>query len=949
MNLKPETTILIPSYNCGKYLYECLGSIFRQNYNDYEILIIDDGSTDNTEFIVSSFNSPKIRYYKNKRNQGIVSSLNKGIDLSNGIYIARMDADDIMLGDRLQRQIEFLRFNQDYGMVGGHYQIMDNGGTYLESIQTSDNPEFVKMALLFRNQFHHSAVTMRTALAKKLKYNEDYIYCEDHELWIRFAEISKVANIQENFLSYRWHIDNSCNKNQDRLKITVLGLLSRELDKLGVEHSADELKLHGAMCFGMGKHIFRNEETIEELHQWHDKLFQSATLRDKYSEEWLTIFRAEILKLYCGLNYGNRSIRNYGSKTFVSAKAEQSEPGISVIMPTFNQSAFILAAISSLISQTYSNWELIIVNDGCTDDTEEIISEYLMHPKINYIKNNSNEGIGASINTGLDLASFDLIAYLPSDDLYHKNHLETLSARLKEDAAFIAISGIIYNHAETINSSRGAKSTGIIPGLFAQLVQVLHRKTSDRWVERKELVTADLGKLFWNNFFSIGKVSFTKIISCEWVSHPMQHHQLVSELKRGGIYTYKQYYNVEHPIRFKGSGNLIDEESYYSKVNIDIPPIQTEPLKILLVGELSLNPERIVALEEKGHQLFGLWMKASGFLNSVAPFAFGKIKTLSAAHYAAEIKAIKPDVIYALLNYVSVPFAHKIMLEFPDIPFVWHFKESPTYCKQYGIWNELISLFRNSDGQVYLSEDYKRWFSQYLDTNRKPSIILDGDLPKENFFTDDRSPLLSDSIGGIHTVLPGRPYGLRPEDLYSFAKQNIHLHFYGDFHQNVWRKWVEKVYFIAKGHLHIHPNCNPSDWVREFSQYDAGWLHMFPSENQGELSRTTWDDLNLPARMPTLIAAGLPLLHKNDCGHINTTFSLLSELDMGIFFDSFDNLSASFDDKSRIIQVRENVWSNRKQFTFDYHVDRLISFFRKVIVEKKQVKINSTPAIQMQN
>jgi glycosyltransferase involved in cell wall biosynthesis len=94
--------------------------------------------------------------------------------------------------------------------------------------------------------------------------------------------------------------------------------------------------------------------------------------------------------------------------------------GFTVIMPTFNQAAFIRRAIHSLQYQIYENWELIIINDGCTDNTEDILSEFSIDKRIHFIKNKGNQGLGHALNQGLDVAIFDHIAYLPSDDFFTK-------------------------------------------------------------------------------------------------------------------------------------------------------------------------------------------------------------------------------------------------------------------------------------------------------------------------------------------------------------------------------------------------------------------------------------------------------------------------------------------------------------------------------------------------
>ena len=297
----PETTVLIPAYNCGKYVKETLDSVLKQKYRDYEILIIDDGSTDDTVQVIEDYKSKKIRYLKNTENAGIVETLNKGLKMANGEFIARMDADDVMLGNRLENQVSFLKQNAAYGMVGGWYNIMNENGYLLNTSRTHQDPDFLRLGLIFRNQFAHPAITMRTSVAEKLKYDPEFQYCEDHDLWIRFSEVCKVTNLPEIYLSYRWYSGNSCNRKQKELKTAVLSLLSRELDKLNIPHSPEELMLHGAVSFGLGPKLFIATEKRKELLAWYDKVFSSSVLNERYEHNWILSFRGEIQRRYCGI------------------------------------------------------------------------------------------------------------------------------------------------------------------------------------------------------------------------------------------------------------------------------------------------------------------------------------------------------------------------------------------------------------------------------------------------------------------------------------------------------------------------------------------------------------------------------------------------------------------------------------------------------------------------
>ena len=603
-----------------------------------------------------------------------------------------------------------------------------------------------------------------------------------------------------------------------------------------------------------------------------------------------------------------------------------STSAISVIMPSFNQAAFISRAVESLKKQTIQDWELLIINDGSTDNTAEITGNYLDDKRIRYFDNKENSGLGASLNKGIEIASFDKIAYLPADDIYYKNHLENLLKKINENKDTVLVySGIRHHYNHT--------SPGKIDGYPLQLVQVMHKKIKEKWTERKELESDDLYRLYWIKLEKQGFFTGSNDVTSEWVDHPHQRHKIIQE-PVGGINTYRSYYNVKHPLRFHSTvGNYIDEEGRYKRFRERSgTAMATDGLKILLVGELAYNPERVLALEERGHKLYGLWMKEPYWYNYVGPLPFGFVEDIRYENWQEEIKRIKPDIIYALLNWQAVPFAHEILTNNPGIPFVWNFKEGPFICLEKGTWNKLMALYTKSDGQIYTSQEMKDWFSAFLPCFKNElSLILDGDLPKKDWFTDGRSSLLSEKDGEIHTVIPGRPIGLHPYNVAELAEQKIHLHFYGDFTHGQWKQWIEKTNAMANGYLHIHGNVDQENWTKEFSQYDAGWLHFFKSENFGEIRRANWDDLNIPARLATLVLSGLPLLQRNNEEHIVATQSMIKKFNMGLFFKDMNELGEKIRDKKNMNIIRKNAWNQREYFTFDYHADRIIDFFRNVI------------------
>jgi hypothetical protein len=264
---------------------------------------------------------------------------------------------------------------------------------------------------------------------------------------------------------------------------------------------------------------------------------------------------------------------------------------------------------------------------------------------------------------------------------------------------------------------------------------------------------------------------------------------------------------------------------------------------------------------------------------------------------------------------------------------VWHFKEGPFICLEKGTWPQLIDLYTRAQGRIYTSPEMRDWFETIVPgiEDDGMSLALDGDLPKRDWFTGDRTPRLSQSDGQMHTVVPGRPIGLHAHTVGELAQQGIHLHFYGDFTQGQWHEWIARARGFAPHHLHLHPNVDQEDWVREFSRYDAGWLHFLRSRNGGDIRRAIWDDLNYPARMATLAVAGLPMLQADNSGAVVATQTLARDLDIGLFFSDMEELGGVLSNSARLNQLHENTWSQRHQFTFDFHADRLIAFFRQVI------------------
>lgn len=180
--MKPIISIVLSAFNGDAYISETIKSILNQNFYNFELIIVNDGSTDNTDFIINQFQDKRIKYY-NIQNIGLSRALNFGISKANGKFIARIDQDDLMLKNRLYYQLNYLLFNPSVDLIGS-CAIFKNGRTsFFKKMPSSDLA--IKFFFLFENPFIHSSVMLKRSLFDNYSYNDSIIYSppEDYDLW----------------------------------------------------------------------------------------------------------------------------------------------------------------------------------------------------------------------------------------------------------------------------------------------------------------------------------------------------------------------------------------------------------------------------------------------------------------------------------------------------------------------------------------------------------------------------------------------------------------------------------------------------------------------------------------------------------------------------------------------------------------------------------------------
>jgi GT2 family glycosyltransferase len=204
----PKISVVMSVHNGSKYLKDAVESILNQTFQDFEFIIVNDASTDDTEEILKQFDDSRIKIIKNPENLGLTKSLNIGIKAAKGEYIARMDADDISLPHRFEIQVNFLENNPDYALVGSKFYNIDESGNTKSLIDVPLDNLSIHETLKKNNCFAHGSIIMKKdAFLTVGGYNEQFKFAQDYDLWLRLAEAYKVANIEEPLYQCRYSED----------------------------------------------------------------------------------------------------------------------------------------------------------------------------------------------------------------------------------------------------------------------------------------------------------------------------------------------------------------------------------------------------------------------------------------------------------------------------------------------------------------------------------------------------------------------------------------------------------------------------------------------------------------------------------------------------------------------------------------------------------------------
>lgn len=234
----PKVTVFMAAYNASQYISKSIQSVLDQSYTDFELLIVNDGSTDDTVKVIQSFQDPRIRLIDNNQNKGIPYTRNVGVREAKGKYFAILDSDDISQSNRLETQVAHMEKDPDLAVLGSWAKVIDSRGNLTgETLQVHDNPQKINVVLFFENTLVHSSVMMRTDLLRKVGGYPHHEVAQDYGLFCNIAERHKIKNIPEFLVQYRVHSSNISKTKKDRLSQELCKIKKRQLTVMQIPNT----------------------------------------------------------------------------------------------------------------------------------------------------------------------------------------------------------------------------------------------------------------------------------------------------------------------------------------------------------------------------------------------------------------------------------------------------------------------------------------------------------------------------------------------------------------------------------------------------------------------------------------------------------------------------------------------------------------------------------------
>lgn len=428
----PLVSIVIPVYNGSNYVREAIDSALAQTYKNIEIIIVNDGSTDNTEELIKSYKDKRIRYFK-KENGGVSTALNLGIKKMRGEYFSWLSHDDLYYPNKIEKQISILiedcEEKKEKTILYSNYSLINENSEKISDLKFEKNNFIEKLNYPFYPLLN-GLINGCTLLIPKKCFNEVGYFdpklraTQDYDLWFKMFPKYELFFIKDNLVKTRIHSE------QSTKKITTV---NQECNNLWIN---------------MVKRL--NDDQKRKI---------SGSILSFYKNTY------EIVK-----NAGYDGAKSFLLKIIKKYKNRDiSKIKVSVIIPFFNRVNWTIEAIKSVLDQTHQNLEIILIDDASTEDIKKIKDLIKNEKRIIYYRNSNNSGVSYSRNCGINKASGEFISFLDSDDLFEKKKIEI-------QLYFMVSNGYVFSHTsyetfiksnESINKIDSGNTDYIYPSIIA--------------------------------------------------------------------------------------------------------------------------------------------------------------------------------------------------------------------------------------------------------------------------------------------------------------------------------------------------------------------------------------------------------------------------------------------------------------------------------------------------
>jgi chondroitin synthase len=406
----PQISVYVPAYNTGNYIRQAIQSVLDQTYNDYEIVVVDDGSTDNTwEVLKANFGDSQRIHLHQKGNGGIGSASNFALRRCRGYLVVQLDSDDVLDKNALAFVADFFRRNPQIDCIYSKFDLIDKNGNYLKSGWAP--PKFDRYESLVGMNIPHMRCFKRSMYSRSGGFDERIENAVDYDFYLKMSNVARISHLNEVLYQYRIHRAQTSTAKRAIQAMNHVVVVNKYLQSLGLDdfvaEKLDPTDLHANYIYRKGG-FFAN--TVS------NKTFTQVVL-----PAGLPLDKPSVT----GNDYSY--IQDFVREYYKNHKAEYSQ-SISIVIPVYNRAERLSRCLAGLFHQTYPRnlMELVVVDDGSSDGVLEVIKKYQKYFQLKYIKQ-ADDGyrLSAARNLGIRSASHQNINIIDCDLIPLPNFIES--------------------------------------------------------------------------------------------------------------------------------------------------------------------------------------------------------------------------------------------------------------------------------------------------------------------------------------------------------------------------------------------------------------------------------------------------------------------------------------------------------------------------------------------